>query len=133
MLVKLRQAVPLIFGIGCILSGCEPTNLYVAHHTVVGVNASMNSERTTGHLVIGYDRKFATVVPKSVDAESGTDGGKDAMAALSCSDVEVKGIFLSKFVEYLATGEAAKTFATQFGKTGEAGKIFDCYDDSPSN
>lgn len=132
MLVRLRQATPLIFLIGCILSGCEPTNLYVAHHTVIGVNAAMNTERTSGRLVIGYDRKFVTVIPKSVPIDGVANKQRDAMAALSCSEVEVKGIFLSKFIEYLATGEAGKKFAERFGNTGDGAGIFECFDDNVS-
>jgi hypothetical protein len=42
-----------------LLAGCEPNQLYMASHTVVGINAAVNPEQTTGSLLIGYDRSFA--------------------------------------------------------------------------
>lgn len=94
-----------------LLCGCQPpTNLYVAATTVVGVNAAVNTEQTAGHLKIGYDRDFVTVVPRSV-AVPGHDQQREVMAALSCSEVEVTGIFLTGFKEYLATGQAARNYA----------------------
>ena len=122
----LKTLIPLAL---CTTAACEPTNLYVAHHTVVGVNAAVNTEQTKGHLIIGYDRNFVTLVPKSVDDPDGE--GKEAMSALSCSELKVEGIFLTKFVEYLATGEAGREFARKFAMEPEEGsKIFDCYDDN---
>jgi len=94
-----------------LLWGCEPTQLYVGATTVVGLNAAMNTEQTAGHLKIGYDRTFVTIVPKSVPAP---EGGREAMAALSCSDLEVTGIFITGFREYLATGRAAMNYAALF-------------------
>ena len=90
-----------------LLWGCEPTQLYVGATTVVGLNAAMNTEQTAGHLKIGYDRTFVTVVPKSVPVP---EGGREAMAVLSCSDLEVTGIFITGFREYLATGKAAMNY-----------------------
>lgn len=91
------------------LTACEPTNLYVGSNTIVGVNGSMNTQQTAGHLIVGYDRRFAAIVPKSVP--TGEGDGKEAMSVLSCSELRVEGIFLTGFTEYLATGEAAKKFA----------------------
>ena len=91
------------------LTACEPTNLYVGSNTVVGVNGSMNTQQTAGHLIVGYDRRFAAIVPKSVPMEGSE--GEEAMAVLSCSELRVEGIFLTGFTEYLATGQAAKKFA----------------------
>ena len=120
----LRIAIPLSF---LAVTACGQKNLYVAHHTVVGVNAAVNMERTSGHLVIGYDRNYVTIAPRSVPID---DGGKDAMAALSCSELEVDGLYVTKFVEYLATGKAGIRFARRFGETGESGDIFQCFDDN---
>lgn len=114
----------LALGSFLVLAACEPTNLYVAHDTVVGVNAAVNTERTKGRLVIGYDRNFVTLVPKSVPD---INGGHEAMAALSCSELKVDGIFLSKFIEYLTTGQAALAFAEKIGESGDAGEIFECF------
>ena len=67
------------------------------------MNLEQYTERAKGRLVIGYDRNFVTLVPKSVPDGK---GGREAMAVLSCSELKVDGIFLSKFIEYLATGKA---------------------------
>lgn len=115
--------------LAAIVAGCEPTNLYVAHTTVLGVNGAMNADQSSGHLIVGYDRKFGAAVPKSVD----TEDGKEAMSVLSCSDVKVDGIFLAAFTEYLATGRAARGFAEKVVKpNNEADRkainqMFDCY------
>ncbi len=69
-------------------TACNPSNLYIAHDTVIGVNAAVNTERTSGRSVIGYDRDFVTVVPISVNVAE----GKEAMAVLSCSEMEVNNI-----------------------------------------
>ena len=86
------------------LTACEPTNLYVGSNTVVGVNGSMNTQQTAGHLIVGYDRRFAAIVPKSVPMADSE--GEEAMAVLSCSELRVDGIFLTGFTEYLATGRS---------------------------
>jgi hypothetical protein len=91
------------------LTACQPTNLYLGSNTIVGVNGSMNTEQTAGHLIVGYDRRFAAIVPKSVP--TGEGDGKEAMAVLSCSELKVEGIFLTGFTEYLATGQAALDFS----------------------
>lgn len=93
-----------------LLPACEPRNLYVAHDTVVGVNAKVSQDRQQGQLVVGYDRDFVTVIPKSVDDPSGINK-KDAMALLSCTELEVDGIFLSKYTDITASGDAAKKFS----------------------
>jgi hypothetical protein len=159
------QAVTLCLVSAAGLAGCEATNLYVAHNTVVGVNGAMNADSRSGHVIIGYDRKFAAIVPKSappVDDGTGVPpDAHEAMSVLSCSDLEVKGIFLTGFTEYLATGIAAKRFAGQVKKDMDAaetraaapaaapaepgaatapsktdasrqlGTVFDCYLDEP--
>jgi hypothetical protein len=103
--VSAGAAVALMLG----LSACEPTNLYVGSNTIVGLNGSMNTQQTAGHLILGYDRRFAAIVPKSVP--TGEGDGKEAMAVLSCSELKVEGIFLTGFTEYLATGQAALDFS----------------------
>ena len=121
----------IIFTFILILSGCEATNLHVVHHTVVGVNAAVSSDQTSGHVIIGYDRNFNTIIPKSVDDQNGN--GHEAMSALSCSEVEVDGIFLTKFQESLATGQAAIDFASAVNTNNDNLGIFDCLskNDSP--
>ncbi len=97
-----------------LLTGCEPNQLYLTSHTVVGVNAQVNPDQSSGYLVIGYDRTFATVMPRSVqvkDAQGKDTGTTDAMTALACSSVWVKGITIKRYSESIATGDAAQTFA----------------------
>jgi hypothetical protein len=107
------------------LSACEASNLYVAHETVVGLNAQVSQDRQQGRLVLGYDRDFITLVPKSV----GDDDNKDVMALLSCTELEVSGIFLTRYVDVVASGEAAKTFA---GKLTDGQNFFDCHKLAPT-
>jgi hypothetical protein len=123
----------LIIAAGCGLAACtQSSQLYIASHTVVGVNAAVNTQQTSGHLVIGYDRVFVTNPPKSVsidDASRGTnpEPRRDAMSVMSCSELVVTGIFLTGFTEHLATGQAAQNFATQLAAHPEQGnKFFDC-------
>ena len=52
-----------------VLTACDANQLYIGHDTVLGLNASVNSERSSGRIVFGYDRQFITLVPKSVDME----------------------------------------------------------------
>lgn len=133
MLIGRSAAVSLV-ALG--LCGCQPGQLYVAANTSIGVNASVNTARTAGHLQIGYDRQFATIVPRSVDLPANaTDTGlatpsqgKEIMAVVSCSDVEIQGIFLTKFVESLATGRAARGFARRLADDqANANSIFACF------
>ena len=119
------------------LAACDATQLYIAHDTVLGLNANVNTARTSGKLVFGYDRQFGTLIPKSVDADDNQNGnddgkGREAMAVLSCSEVGVDGIFLTRFVEHLATGQAAKNFAKALADDPEAVNLgfFECFDTS---
>ncbi len=117
-MLKARRCIAL--GVcGIILVGCQTGQLYVGSNTVVGVHAAVNTAQSSGSVQIGYDRQFVTVVPRSVtmpaDQESsglpaGTTG-REAMAVSGCSNVEVDGIFLSRFTENLATGRASLNYA----------------------
>lgn len=130
-----------------VLTACEPNQLYLASHTVVGVNAAVSPDQTSGWLVVGYDRTFATVIPRSV--QNGTE--REAMSTLACSSLSVKGITIKRFTESIATGAAAKSFAENLkgdskdGATDEkaaakanekavakAKDFFDCFKDKPA-
>lgn len=138
MVVSAGAAIALTVG----LTACDPTNLYVASNTIIGVNGAMNTEQTAGHLIVGYDRRFAAIVPKSapiVDPKTGElvpnvdPKAHEAMSVLSCSQMEVDTIFLTGFTEYLATGEAARRFAAEVAKKSPLrrdaaiGQFFDCF------
>jgi len=109
------------------LSACEPTHVFVAHQTVVGVDAAVDTQMTKGHLIIGYDRTFVTVVPKSVESTDGKIPGRDAMSVIACSKVQVDGIVLSQFIENMATGKAAKIYAERL-KDERGNELFRCLD-----
>jgi hypothetical protein len=126
-----------------LLTACEPNQLYLASHTVVGVNAAVSPDQTSGWLILGYDRTFATVIPRSAKGktEDGTQT-QEAMSALACSSLSVKGITIKRYTESIATGEAAKKFADQLkvDKNGmvddkavaKAKDLFDCFKDKPA-
>jgi hypothetical protein len=126
-----------------LLAGCDAKQLYLASHTVVGVNAAVNPDQTNGWLIVGYDRTFATVIPRSVTTRT-ADGTQtsDAMSALACSNLLVKGITIKRFTESVATGEAARKFAanlevdsTAAGTDAKARAVkdfFDCFKDKPA-
>jgi hypothetical protein len=117
----------LLAAVGWLPGGCEVGQLHLAYQTNVGINAAIKPDMTEGSLMIGYQRDFATLVPKSVAMQDGT-GKRDAMASLVCSELVVQGIWLNKYVEYVATGDAAKDFAARLmGQQTQADKFFDCY------
>ena len=56
-------ALTLIAG----LAACgEPTQLYIAHNTVLGLDAAVDTNRQAGRLLFGYDRQFVALAPRSV-------------------------------------------------------------------
>ena len=122
-------AVPLA------VAACEPSQLIIGARTVIGVNAQVNPEQTTGSLVIGYDRNFAAIVPRSADRPPPlpddappASGARDAMAALVCSDLKVQGITIRSYTESMATGDAAVRFARNLGNDRAAIRdFFSCF------
>jgi hypothetical protein len=122
-----------------LLCSCEPAQLYLANHTVVGINAKVNPEQGNGILVIGYDRTFATVIPRSVEQQENGLVTRDAMSSLVCSNLVVEGITIRKYTESLATGRAATTFSDHLGRQTDAAlaaskikEFFDCFKDQGS-
>lgn len=115
---------------------CEPTQLYIAHNTVVGLDASVNTERTAGRLMFGYDRQFVALAPKAVkpaphkwDEQEGiSDEAQEAMSAIACTEVEVDGIFLTKYSERLATGSAARDAARVLAEKSTPASLFQCWE-----
>jgi hypothetical protein len=103
-----------------LLSGCEAKNLYVAHDTVIGINANLSGDRRKGRLVVGYDRDFATIIPKSVDLGNGK---KDVMASLGCNYIQITGANLTGYRDLVVSGDAAIELAT---KLDSKTKLFDC-------
>ncbi|MBI5461556.1 MAG: hypothetical protein HY941_05145 [Gammaproteobacteria bacterium] len=95
------------------LTGCAtPNHMFVASDSSIGVSGSINSTRTSGKVVIGYDRKFVAYVPqKSDDA--------DVMSAFNCTELKITGITVEKFYERLATGEAAASLVTHLPASGK--------------
>ncbi len=130
-----------------VFGGCEARQLYVAHDTVIGINANVNQTRTSGRVIVGYDRYFITLVPRSADMPPPENGqppdedDREAMSVLSCSKMQIEGVFLTEFTERLATGRAAHEFSKAISPrgTGEQGnqeqenkpesgeQFFDCF------
>lgn len=110
-----------------LLTACEPRQLYLGSRTVVGIHAAVNPEQMTGSLIVGYDRAFATVIPRSV--QGGAAEERDAMSALVCSELAVEGITLRRYTESIATGPAAATFARRLRETdnSQIRDFFDCF------
>jgi len=118
------------------LAACDARQLYMANQTTIGLNASVNPETGNGSLLIGYDRDFVALVPRSVEQQQtdaqgrvvlGADGkpvltgDSDAMSALVCADVRFEKIWLRYYAEAMATGEAARQFARRLGTPGPDG------------
>lgn len=128
MRMKQLTIVPLV-----LLSACEPNQLYMGSHTVVGINGAINPEQSTGRLIIGYDRDFAAVVPRSAPpAPNSPANHRDAMSAIACSDMTVDGIALRRYTESIATGQAASSFATRLAQPQTPQQyalkdFFDCF------
>lgn len=137
--MRLRFCLALLSaGAATVLAGCDANQLYMGSRTVVGINASVNPEVSSGSLIIGYDRTFATVIPRSAleDQTVQTDQTiqrQDAMTALACSTLVVNGITIKRFTESIATGKAAQTFAAAL-KNDDPKPVkdfFDCFKDKP--
>jgi hypothetical protein len=131
------------FVLSCV-GGCDTVgrNLFIAHNTVVGVDAAVNTDQTQGHIIIGYDRQFVGYIPRSVpDHGAGVatttptsereSKKRDAMTAVACSKVAVDGIFLTQFTEYLATGRAAELYAKAL-RAHPGTQLYNCLD-KPAN
>ncbi|MCP5086392.1 MAG: hypothetical protein GY952_06280 [Rhodobacteraceae bacterium] len=108
--------------VACIflISACEAQNLYVAHDTVVGINAQLSQDRQKGRLVVGYDRDFATIIPRSVDMGNGRE---EVMSSLGCNHIVVDGISLTEYRDMVVTGDAAIALAKELEGRGE---LFKC-------
>lgn len=117
-----------------LLAACDAKQLYMANQTVIGLNAAVDPEAGTGSLLIGYDRDFVALVPRSVEQQEIDAQGKvvldangkprltghtDAMSALVCADVRFEKIWLRYYYEAMATGEAAKQFARRLSATNQ--------------
>ncbi|MEK7994421.1 MAG: hypothetical protein AAB403_11515 [Planctomycetota bacterium] len=137
--MRLRFCLALLSaGAATVLAGCDANQLYMGSRTVVGINASVNPEVSSGSLIIGYDRTFATVIPRSVqqDPKDGTGQAgqkQEAMSAIACSSLAVKGITIKHFKESIATGEAAEKFAKALQEVDSrpVKDFFDCFKDKP--
>jgi hypothetical protein len=132
----MQLSIPLALLSACavtVLAGCEPNQLYITSRTVVGVNAAVNPELTQGAIFVGYDRAYATVIPRSVKTQDERTKAQkqEAMTSLACSRLAVEGITIRYFTESIATGEAARKFAENLGNTNirNVEDFFDCFKD----
>jgi hypothetical protein len=121
-----------------VLAGCANwgEQLYLAHDTKIGLDASINTATTSGSVDLGYDRRFITFVPRSVEIEeqdtelvgSGRQTGegdgntedsqdventkaREIMSVMACSNLSVSLFTIDYYDESLATGRAAVLFA----------------------
>ena len=117
------------------LAGCQNwgKQLYVAHDTKLGIDASINTSMGSGSVDLGYDRRFVTWVPRSVEVVPGSGGeAREVMSVLTCSELRVGLISIDYYDEALATGRAAKKFAEALAKKAEDDKkissdYFECF------
>jgi hypothetical protein len=95
------------------LCACQNTEqqLYVAHDTKLGIDASYNAAMTAGSIDLGYDRRFVTWVPRSVEIHSSDTDAKDVMSVIACSKLQVGALSILYYDESMATGRAAKMLA----------------------
>lgn len=131
--MRLRVYLALLSaGAGTVLAGCDANQLYLGSRSVVGINASVNPELNSGSLIVGYDRTFAAVIPRSVDDTQ--TGKQEAMTAIACSSLGVKGVTIKHFKESIATGAAAEMFANALKQESEKKSVkdfFDCFKNKP--
>ena len=135
MQLRYRTAL-LSAGMVTLLGGCDANQLYMGSRTVVGVNAAVNVEQNNGWVVVGYDRTFATLIPRSVDKdpEPGKPAKQDAMTSLACSSLGVSGVTV-KYFESIATGEAAEKFAKALKEEKDTKPVkdfFECFKNKDS-
>jgi hypothetical protein len=134
----MRIAVALLV---LMLAGCTNwgEQLYLAHDTKIGLDASINTATTSGSVDLGYDRRFITFVPRSVEIEEqetelvGSNGesgetdrnteeiggnaedtrtkAREIMSVMACSNLSVSLFTIDYYDESLATGRAAVLFA----------------------
>ena len=114
-----------------VLAACQNVGeqLYVAHDTKLGIDASYNTAMTSGSIDLGYDRRFITWVPRSVEIEGGDENAREAMSALACSRLQVGALSVLYYDESMATGRSAKMFAEQL--KDQQGRVatdyFECF------
>lgn len=124
---------PFLAIAAAILSAGCTNSLFVAHDTVVGFNASVSGNRQEGHVVLGYDRDFAAMVPMIEPPHSAATGQptgqREAMGIFGCSRLETRGIYLTRYSDVLATGAAATSLGTALGNNEPgASRLVTCAD-----
>lgn len=130
-----------------VLAGCANwgEQLYVAYDTKLGIDASVNTATTSGSIDLGYDRRFVTWVPRSVELEGEVDAdgnaiadgdAREVMSVIACSDLSVGIISIDHYDESLATGRAAVDFAKALAKPDNkkvAQDYFACFTKKKAN
>ncbi|MEM5522498.1 hypothetical protein [Sulfitobacter sp. AS59] len=89
------------------VTGCDNRGIYVAHETVVGLNAQIKSDSSQGKIMLGYDRDFVALVPTLPHDSQGQSGGRNAMSHANCTTLTVTGIFVTEYRDVSASGAAA--------------------------
>lgn len=117
------------------LGGCANwgEQLYVAHDTKLGIDASINTATTSGSIDLGYDRRFVAFVPRSVEIKDGDADAREVMSVMACSNLRVGIVSIDYYDESLATGRAAVKFAEALADTSKphnqkiAKDYFECF------
>ncbi|HXV24197.1 MAG TPA: hypothetical protein VED46_08050 [Alphaproteobacteria bacterium] len=112
-----------------ILGACQNAgeHLYVAHDTKLGIDASYNTAMTSGSIDLGYDRRFITWVPRSVEINDEDPDAKEAMSVIACSMLQVGALNILYYDESMATGRAAKNFAKSLDQARVSDDYFECF------
>jgi hypothetical protein len=121
---RLGAAIAAVLALQLAACAGVQEKLYISSTTTLGLDASVNTARTAGHLQFGYDRYFVTWVPQTVRQEG---DAHEVMSALNCTEVTVGNLTLKKFEESLATGVAATNFARQLAKDRGGDQYFECF------
>lgn len=110
------RRIILMLAVTGFIGGCSDT-LYYYQKTTAGFDASASTPERSGHVVLGYKRRFATIVP-----EVAKDG--EAVSVISCTQLHKEGMFDLEVSEDLATGTAAVNFATALSGNSSGDGLF---------
>jgi len=75
----LRTSILSVLSATSFLAACSADNLYIAHRTNLGLNATYNQAQPSGKFVFGYKEQFLTVIPRSVPRSSGSQSLPDGL------------------------------------------------------
>lgn len=100
-----------------VLTSCTtPSHLVFHQSAVIGADISANTTSGQLNIALGYDRQTNALVPKTavnaIAVPVADEDRNEAMAAVSASQVKIKGIGEYEVNEQFATGQAAVNIAS---------------------